>query len=290
TEADLVENAGTKSQEHRLAIAKRLKLSEAVTDVLVERGDRRVVRSVVKNTGARFSLAGYQKLVVHAQRDRTLTISIGRRSDIPRQVFIKLVETASASVRAKLEKVNPTGGAAIRRAIEDVASDMRREVREPSRHHAVATRDAKRRFKAHRITEANVHGPAQSNDFEKTVVALTMLGRFPVDLVERALLDEGTDLVLILARAAGCSWLTAKALLLMTAAKRRLSEAALQKACVSFERLSEETAKRVLKFHEVRSKRQASARAPAETPDVPDVEAPGVAAEQPGEAQLKLAV
>jgi Uncharacterised protein conserved in bacteria (DUF2336) len=133
-----------------------------------------------------------------------------------------------------------------------------------------------------------VHGPAQSNDFEKTVVALTMLGRFPVDLVERALLDEGTDLVLILARAAGCSWLTAKVLLLMTAAKRRLSEADLQKACVSFERLSEETAKRVLKFHEVRSKRHASAT--DETPEVPEVEAPAVAPEQQGEEQLKLAV
>jgi hypothetical protein len=156
----------------------------------------------------------------------------------------------------------------------------------------VATRDAKRRFKAHRITEANVHGPAQSNDFEKTVVALTMLGRFPVDLVERALLDEGTDLVLILARAAGCTWLTAKAMLLMTAAKRRLSESDLQKACVSFERLSEETAKRVLKFHEVRSKRPATEAAPAEASeaDVPMVEAPSVTAEHPTEEQLKLAV
>src|SRR6185312_11366521 len=40
---DLVENAGTKSQAHLFAISQRLKLSEAVTDVLVERGDRRVV-------------------------------------------------------------------------------------------------------------------------------------------------------------------------------------------------------------------------------------------------------
>jgi uncharacterized protein (DUF2336 family) len=290
TEADLVENASTKSQDHLLAIAKRLKLSEAVTDVLVERGDRRVVRSVVKNAGARFSLAGYEKLVVHAQRDRTLTISIGRRADIPRQVFIKLVETASASVREKLEAVNPKAAAAIRSAIEDVTGDMRREVREASRHHAVATRDAKRRFKAHRITESNVHGPAQSQDFEKTVVALTMLGRFPIDLVERALLDEGTDLVLILARAAGCSWLTAKALLLMDAAKRRLSEADLQKACVSFERLGEETAKRVLKFHEVRIRRQTKAADPAQS-DVAVDEAPSIAPAPPAsEEQLKIAI
>ncbi|HZD89127.1 MAG TPA: DUF2336 domain-containing protein, partial [Pseudolabrys sp.] len=37
TDEELVENARTKSQKHLLAIAQRLKLSECVTDVLVER-------------------------------------------------------------------------------------------------------------------------------------------------------------------------------------------------------------------------------------------------------------
>src|SRR5215468_2276226 len=37
SDADLVENASTKSQDHLYAIAQRFKLSEAVTDVLVER-------------------------------------------------------------------------------------------------------------------------------------------------------------------------------------------------------------------------------------------------------------
>src|SRR5262249_32385550 len=52
-ESDLVDNARTQSQEHLLAISERNSLSEAVTDVLVERGDREVVRSVAGNTGAR---------------------------------------------------------------------------------------------------------------------------------------------------------------------------------------------------------------------------------------------
>ena len=59
---DLVENATIKSQDHLLAIAQRLKLSEAVTDVLVDRGDDRVVHKVVRNKGARISLAGSGKI------------------------------------------------------------------------------------------------------------------------------------------------------------------------------------------------------------------------------------
>jgi uncharacterized protein (DUF2336 family) len=45
-EASLVETAKTKSQEHLLAISRRRSLGEAVTDVLVERGDQRVAISV----------------------------------------------------------------------------------------------------------------------------------------------------------------------------------------------------------------------------------------------------
>ena len=49
SDADLVENATTKSQDHLFAIAQRLRLSEQVTDILVERGNRRVLRRVVRN-------------------------------------------------------------------------------------------------------------------------------------------------------------------------------------------------------------------------------------------------
>ena len=104
---DLVENATTKSQDHLLAIAQRLKLSEAVTDVLVDRGDDRVVHKVVRNKGARFSLAGYGKLTSRARYDRRLTLALGERSDLPRQYFLKLLEAASSTVRAKLEAAHP---------------------------------------------------------------------------------------------------------------------------------------------------------------------------------------
>jgi hypothetical protein len=47
------------------------------------------------------------------------------------------------------------------------------------------------------------------------VIALAKVGRLPVDLVERALLGKNEDMVLVLAKAAGCSWTTVKELMLM---------------------------------------------------------------------------
>ncbi len=55
-------NAATKSQQHLLAIAQRRSLSETVTDVLIERGDREVHRAVVNSVGSRISEAGWRRL------------------------------------------------------------------------------------------------------------------------------------------------------------------------------------------------------------------------------------
>jgi len=252
SDADLIENASTKSQAHLLAIARRLKVSEAVSDVLVERGDRRVVHKVVRNKGASISLAGYGLLTNRARHDRQLMFALGQRGDIPRQHFLKLLESASAAVRAKLEAANPRAAAAIRAAVDDVATTIQREVRASSSEHAAAARDANKRFRVRPVMEVHVHAPAHAQDFEKTVVALAKLGEFPVDLVERALLDKSEDMILILARAAGCTWTTARELLKMRVAGRKLTADDISETFERYRKLTEETARNIVKFHERR--------------------------------------
>jgi uncharacterized protein (DUF2336 family) len=263
SDADLVENATTRSQDHLYAIAQRLKLSEAVTDVLIERGNRRVVRRTARNEGARISLAGYRRVVEFARRDRKLALTVAKRSDIPHQCFLRLLETASAEVRLKLEAINPNAAQAIRRTIAEIAGAKQREARESSPGYIRAARDSRHLFKGHRFSETNVHAPARSQQFEKTAVALSMLGPLPIEIVERALLDKGTDMILILAKAAGCTWTTTKAMLTMHAADRGLSKQGMEDALKSYERLSRETARRLVKFYERRSKLSATDNAVA---------------------------
>jgi uncharacterized protein (DUF2336 family) len=257
---DLVENASTKSQDHLLAIAQRIRLSELVTDVLVNRGDRRVRRSVAGNAGARLSLAGCEKLTTHARSDRALAYAMLCRSDVPRQYFLKLIENASASVRVKFEAAMSVAPAAIAAAVNDVATAISEDARKASLPHINAIRDGRQRNRAQSTLKVNVHAPAVAQRFDRTVVALARLGRFSYYLVERALLDFGTDMVLILARAAGCSWITTKALLRMYTSKRTLSPQELARACEKFERLSPKTARLAVKFHERRAKLQTSTK------------------------------
>ena len=137
-ERELLVTAASKSQQHLLAITQRRMLSEAVTDVLVERGDREVVHSVVKNSGARFSDAGFRMLVKRSTGDDALAAEVGMRSDIPRTHFLMLLEKASSAVRARLAAENPQAGSAIEGVVAEVVGGIRSDARNASPDFAAA--------------------------------------------------------------------------------------------------------------------------------------------------------
>src|ERR1700753_453574 len=94
-DATLIETARNKSQAHLMAISKRKVLSNAVTDVLVLRGNDEVVHSTVSNPGAEFSERGYTRLVNRAGGDAELAPCLGLRPTIPRHLYLKLLAKAS---------------------------------------------------------------------------------------------------------------------------------------------------------------------------------------------------
>ena len=101
--SDLVSIASTKSQDHLLAISGRKQIDESVTDVLVERGNTAVVRKVAVNQGARLSSPGYVALVRRAENDDELTDSVGRRADLPPQLFQELLQKADGNSQGAID-------------------------------------------------------------------------------------------------------------------------------------------------------------------------------------------
>jgi uncharacterized protein (DUF2336 family) len=258
----LVANANTKSQQHLFAISRRPSLSEAVTDVLVERGDREVVHSVVKNAGARFSDAGFRILVKRSAGDDDLATIVGARSDIPRPHFLVLLEKASNAVRTRLAAENPQASAAIEGVVAEVVGGIRTDACNSSPDFAAAQAAVERQNRLRRIGETEIYQYARDRKFEETAIALSLLCDTPIDVVERALLDPGAEIVLILAKVAGLSATTTKAILLLRAADRGMSAKDLDQALTSFNRLQPDTAARVLGFFRTRVKKPAGPTAP----------------------------
>jgi len=115
-ETDLLDIASTKGQDHLRAISGRRVLGEAVTDVLVRRGDREVARSVAENRGARISQKSFSNLVQRAENDGVLAEAVASRPDIPLSTFRALLEQATAVVHGRLiASATPQMRASIRR-------------------------------------------------------------------------------------------------------------------------------------------------------------------------------
>jgi uncharacterized protein (DUF2336 family) len=251
-ESDLVDSARTKGQDHLEAIALRRTISEVITEILIERGESRVVRAVAKNAGARISNDSFGKLVLRAGEDDELALHVGKRRDIPRHHLLKLLEIASASVCSKIAAANPQLTDAVQDVVTEVVDDLNMEVRKKTPDHVKAKSRVKRLQLWHELGETSVHSAARSQNFEQTAVALSALACCPIEMAERAILNENPGVVQVIAKAAGCSWITVKALLVMSVANRTMSEADLEQARENFERLEVQAAKRVLEFYDAR--------------------------------------
>src|SRR4029077_16890790 len=137
-------------------------------------------------------------------------------------------------------------------AVTEVVDEINLEIRQNSPDHAEAKKRVRRLKYWKELGESKVHMAARAQDFEQAVPALSVLARCPIEVAERAVLNENPGAVQIVAKAAGCSWPTVKALLLMRAAERRTSTRDLDRACANYERLELRTAQRVLQLYEMR--------------------------------------
>ncbi len=132
-DADLIDVARTKSQAHLHAISTRQTLTEPVTDVLVRRGGREVVRSVADNRGAKISEHSFFNLIKRAEDDGVLAEKVGTRPDIPAPMFRELLLKATAVVRERLLATAPSEA---RKEINRILAKVSREVaakRRPAR-------------------------------------------------------------------------------------------------------------------------------------------------------------
>ena len=248
----LVEAARTKSQDHLLAISHRKSLAETVTDVLVERGNRDVALSTAQNAGAKFSEAGYVRLVSRSKGDDELAQSVGSRPEIPRQHFLKLLTTASKAVRLALEKAHPQNASDVQHVVAEVATAIQAKAAAASRDYAAARETVESLRKAGRLTENDIEAFARAGKFEETAAALAVMSGLPIDVVERAMVQDREETIMIVAKAIGLSWATVKALLLLCAGKRGITANMLEQCRVVFNKLKRETALQVVKFQQQR--------------------------------------
>ena len=117
-EDDLAALAQTTSQDHLVAIARRDRLSERITDLLAERGDAAVLVCLAQNPGARFSAPGAAALIDKARTRPTLWWRLFGRGDLP----VGIADgPAAANADAMAGNAPPDAAAAGARPLDELA-------------------------------------------------------------------------------------------------------------------------------------------------------------------------
>jgi uncharacterized protein (DUF2336 family) len=219
---DLHQIALEKGNDHLLAISARPGLTEPVTDVLIQRGDRSVARSVAKNASARLSRAGLERLVTLAERDDVLGAGLSVRPDIPRDRLHALLATAAARAEDKLKAV------------------------------AAAQRLVLTMKQSGKLGEPALNDFVQDERYEEIVAGLALSADLKYDVVENLMLSAEPGGIILVCKALGLSWPTTSGIMTLAGDRSGQSGQDLDRAQADFVKLSKPTAERIMRFWHVR--------------------------------------
>jgi uncharacterized protein (DUF2336 family) len=248
TERTLVEVASSRGQEHLMAISGRPDLTEAVTDIIVDRGEQRVIHKLAGNVTARFSETGYSEMVSRAEADDRLTELLGMRVDLPVMELRALLRRATDTVRSRLMATAPP---AMREEIDrslKAFTDAAKGDGLSGRDFTTAEEAVKRMKGLNELNDNAMIWFADAKRYSEIAAGLGLLNGVPTALIAKVLEGPRADLVLIPCKSAGLNWPAVEKILYHRPVKHAIDTGTLKLAEKDYRRLSLDTAQRTLRF------------------------------------------
>jgi hypothetical protein len=243
TNADLIEIANAKTQNHLQAIACRTDLEPSVTDVLLDRGNTDVRHNLALNLTARFSDEGMCQLIGFAEDDESLPARLGLRSDIPLHLLRSLLANASEPVRREMLAAAP---AAQRAELVNLLETMGSNLPDDSTDLAHVRADVMRMFMNGELDEIPLLQFARSEQYMHLTMALAVMCSVEYRDMERICGCLKPENLVIPCRAGGLSWNAFRALVAIVPTGATLGEPRLAELRKDYARLPVLTAQRVL--------------------------------------------
>lgn len=201
-DADLVDIARQRGETHRLAIASRPAIGEAVTDVLTEIGSSDVLRKVAANRGARFSMLGLGQLLTRGGTDPVVQKSLAERggddTDFARELSASLTDELRIRLGAFAALVEDgCFEEAARRASQMIDEGMKQNAHRQLERAGLydAIRDGRRTL------DSVMSELTMEDRFEDCMWLLASLLRIEEDVLKRSLLHSDASSTVVLCRA-----------------------------------------------------------------------------------------
>jgi uncharacterized protein (DUF2336 family) len=247
-EADLLEIAACRGTAHRLAIAKRSRIADALADLLVGQGDTSVCVQLASNSGARFSQDGYSKLVAMAERNDELADLLVTRTDVPVEMLHELVASLPRSTRARLLKIaTPELRGTIQTAIESVEIGICTPVAERVDYMDAIAKTLEL-SKLGKLNDSTVNRFAVWREHRNLIAALSLLATVPIETIEPLLQESDCYGLVVACRASRLNWTTTLAVIGNRPDQPKLSAEKVEQCRDAFEALNLSAAQRMIRF------------------------------------------
>lgn len=243
----LLSVARTRGQEHLVAMARRRSVPEALSDIIVERGERRVVVTLAGNPGVAFSADTATVLVARAQADDGLARAVAERQDAFADRFGTLVARARAQVRTALGREGGVEPEVLDALIDRVAGEIaqRGDRRTLLGQFAEPMAAVQERACENGLTELDALGALLDGKTAEALCVIAVMQGLPIEFVARAFHAATYGPLLVLARACDFRWRTVRQLLTAKLG-RAMPDVLAEDARATYERLGPATARRVL--------------------------------------------
>ena len=153
-------------------------------------------------------------------------------------------------VRAKLAAERPDLKAEIDRVVGDVATRIETGAAVLSPKYAAAWTLVESLNQTGKLTAAKLEAFASADRFEEVVAAFALMSGVPVEVVERKFNEEFVPFLLVVAKATGLSWITARVILLMLGIRhQKCVEQDIDQALIDYQELSRKAAFTVLNVY-----------------------------------------
>ncbi|MCE9522120.1 MAG: DUF2336 domain-containing protein [Alphaproteobacteria bacterium] len=253
TDDDLIAIARNHTQEKLEAIAGRHTVSEAVSHALVENGDDQIVVKLISNTGAKVSRETMTRVVERSENNEALQAPLIARTDMPPDMLQDMFTFVSGELRAKitktLESLPPEViDAAFKEAEKGFAEDMRQA--RASERRAMAYVNELIRLK--KLTEPQLHELLRNNKNVEFVHAFARLVDVDLKTVRRIFNTCNVEGVAVMCKSARFDRATFTAVIFFLDPTPKRSLQVANELAPLYDRVSPESAQRVLRFWRVR--------------------------------------
>lgn len=252
-EADLLAIAESRGQEHLGAIARRPHVPVAVSDVLVNRGDDKVLECLVKNRGAEISRTSMETIVDRAERNDALQGPLIARPDLPVDLLQDMFLFVSKAMREHvLQRVKGISETAVDKALAEARTRFSRTVSPMKEADQKAEAYITEKQRKRELNEGLLVQMLRSGMLAEFVAGIARLADLDARTARRIVHHRNVEAIAIVCKASRFDRATFSAIALLVDATPARSVTQTYEILSLYDKIPVETAQRAIRFWKVR--------------------------------------